>query len=178
MGPVEYSPGDADLRQLVLIWYLRSRKAQLGHSQSASALRRVSWLLGISSAVLSALVGSAVLADVQSSAPVVVGLVGLLSASLIAVHTFMRTDDQVRQHEVASRAFGQIRRHLGQLGSDAGLTRPDLQASLSQIRLKYDEIAEGTPNVSVRIWARVSAASHEYFPDEFSYWPERRESQY
>jgi hypothetical protein len=157
-----------DARRLVLVWYRRARIAQIAHSRAAAGARGVSLLLGAPAAALSALVGSAVLADVASGLQVLVGMLALLAAVLVSIQTFVRMDDRARDHETASRAFGRVRRQLGQLGATGGQDRNALEAGLTAAREAYDLAAEGTPTVPDRIWDTVKATGAGYWPDEFT----------
>jgi hypothetical protein len=157
-----------DARRLVLVWYRRARMAQIAHSRAAERARRVSLLLGVPAATLSALVGSAVLADVASGLQVLVGMLALLAAVLVSIQTFVRMDDRSREHETASRAFGRVRRQLGQLGATGGQDRGALEAGLTAAHEAYDQASEGTPTVPDRIWDVVKATGDDYWPDEFT----------
>jgi hypothetical protein len=157
-----------DARRLVLVWYRRARIAQIAHSRAAIRARRVSLLLGVPAAALSALVGSAVLAYVASGLQVLVGMLALLAAVLVSIQTFVRMDDRARDHETASRAFGRVRRQLGQLGATAGQDRNALETGLTAAREACDQASEGTPTVPDRIWDAVKATGAGYWPDEFT----------
>jgi hypothetical protein len=168
------SDADKDLRLLTLAWYRRARVAQLAHARQAGRLRKWNWWLGIPAAVLSALVGSAILSNLSGGAPSLVGMASLTTAVLVALQTFLRLDDRVRSHEAASRAFGQVRRNLGQLGAVMGRSRELLDEQLTDIRAVYDRVSDGTPNVAARVWASAKKQGADYWPEEFDAWPERR----
>ena len=158
---------DGELRSLVLAWYQRARVAQLAHALAASRSRRLQLYLGAPAAVLSATVGASVLADVTGAWRVATGVLSLLAAVLIALQTFLRPDDRVREHEAASRSHGAIRRELGQLGAFRGGLRDEVDRRLNSIRASYDRASGSSPNVPDRIWARVHASAEAYKPTEF-----------
>jgi hypothetical protein len=171
-----YPASDADLRRLVLTWYRRARHAQVAHARAASETRRLHLLLGVPTVVLGTVVGSTIFATMnQRSATVLqvaTGLLSLASAVLAALQTFLRLEERARDHETASRAFGALRRDLGELGAISGRSRPELVSRLDSLRRSYDETSSTTPNVPQRIWNSLSDASNEYFPPEFFEWPE------
>jgi hypothetical protein len=161
---------------LILSWYRRARLAQLAHSRQAGLVRRAHWAIGIPATVLSAAVGSAVISQVAEQYQLVVGVMGLLAALLVGLQTFLRLDDRVREHEASSRQFGQIRRHLSQLGTIAGQPRESVGRTLDEVRERYDGVSEGSPNVSDRVWTSEKEKYQSYWPPEFLGWPERQQT--
>lgn len=174
-GP-QYNAADGDLRLLILTWYRRARLAQLAHAKAASRARRSSFILGVPTVALGAVVGSAIFATINEAPrkewQVAAGLLSLTSAVLASFQTFLRLDERIREHESAARAFGVIRRELGELGAITQRPRESTVARLEEIRHSYDQTAESTRNVPDRIWDKVAINSETYWPSEFSSWPE------
>jgi Protein of unknown function (DUF4231) len=173
---LQYGAADGDLRLLILTWYRRARLAQLAHARAASRARRGSILLGVPTVALGAIVGSAIFASINETPgnewKILAGLLSLASAVLAALQTFLRLDERSREHEAASRAFGTIRRELGELGAIAQQSRESVKARLDHIRQAYDRIAEASRNAPNGIWADLSAHSGSFWPPEFAAWPE------
>lgn len=171
-----YDAADEDLRVLILAWYRRARLAYQAHAEAASRARRTSIFLGIPAVALSAVVGSAIFASIDKEPSrylqIAVGLLSLLTAILTAFQTFLRLDEQVQNHESASRAFGSIRRNLGQLGAIARHDRGEANSQLDNIRESYDEASAASRNVPKAIWDRLAADANSFWPPEFSSWPE------
>lgn len=173
---VQYLPEDADLRILLLQWYRRARQAQLAHGDAANRYGVRARRLGIPVVVLSALVGTSVFATLtQQVAPwlrIITGLLSITAAVLAALQTFFRSSDLSSEHRIASRDFGALRRHIGQLGAVGGKSREVLLETLDEIRKRYDEASGASPNIPEELLARRRAGTNEYFPPEFSLWPE------
>ncbi|WP_187365831.1 SLATT domain-containing protein [Trebonia kvetii] len=154
-----YEVTDEDLRVLILAWYRRVRLANQAHAEAGSHARRNSMLLGIPAVTLSAVVGSAIFATIDKTPnrylQIAVGLLSLTTAVLAAFQTFLRLDEQVREHEVASRSFGAIRRELGQLGAIAHHNREETESRLEKVRERYDQASAASRNVPQKIWDRL-----------------------
>jgi hypothetical protein len=173
---LQYSPADADIRLLLLQWYRRARQSQLAHADAADRYGARARQFGIPVVVLSALVGTSVFATLsQEITPwlrIVTGLVSITAAVLATLQTFLRSGDLSSEHRVASRAFGASRRHIGQLGAVSTNSREVILKSLDEIRKRYDEVAAASPNIPHELLERRRTDADEYFPTEFSYWPE------
>jgi hypothetical protein len=173
---LQYGKGDGDLRLLIVTWYRRARLAQLAHAKASSRARRGSILLGVPTVALAAIVGSAIFASINQAPgnewKILAGLLSLVSAVLAALQTFLRLDERSREHEAASRAFGVIRRELGELGAIAQQSRESVIARLDHIRQAYDRTAEASRNAPDGIWADLSVPAGSFWPPEFAAWPE------
>ncbi len=171
-----YDAADEDLRILILAWYRRARLANQAHAQAASRARHNSFLLGIPAVALSAIVGSAIFATIDKTPnrylQVAAGFLSLVTSALTALQTFLRLDDQVQNHESASRAFGAIRREIGQLGAIAHHSRQEAESRLNEIRKEYDQASAASRNVPQKIWDKFAVSANIFWPPEFSSWPE------
>ena len=171
-----YGESDKDLRILILAWYRRARIAHQAHASAASRARRNTAFIGIPAVVLSAIVGSAIFATIDKTPnkalQITAGCLSLTTAALAALQTFLRLDEQVREHESASRAYGAICRELGQLGAVSFQNRKEVDSRLDGIRTEYDHASAESRNVPPRIWNRHAASGGSFWPPEFSSWPE------
>lgn len=171
-----YGEADKDLRILILVWYRRARIAHQAHARAASRAKRNSALLGIPTVGLSAIAGSAIFATIDkmpnTALQITAGTLSLAAAVLAALQTFLRLDEQVREHESASRSFGVIRRKLGQLGATAIQSRDEVDSKLDDIRKDYDEASTASRNVPPKFWDELAMTGDSFWPPEFSSWPE------
>src|SRR5258708_5627449 len=174
IGPL-YTDTDEDLRLLILSWYRRARQAQLEHAMAASWARRSSVFIGVPTAVLGVIVGSGIFATINETTVkewhIVAGLLSIASAVLAALQTFLRFDERSREHEAASRAYGIIRRELGELGAVAGQSRDHVLSRLEAIRQSYDSTSSNSRNVPDKVWDSLSGSARSFWPPEFSAWP-------
>jgi hypothetical protein len=180
MNEALYRSEDADLRYLTLTWYRRARQAQLAHTDAADRARRRERLLGVPTVVLTTVVGSAAFATLGKSPrkglQFAAGTLSILAAVLAALQTFLKLGDAARSHTESSRAFGSLRRDLGQLGADAERPRDELKRELERVRQRYDALSEKSPDVPPRLFERRRKQTKGYWPPEFSAWPEAPES--
>jgi len=171
-----YPPEDSDLRLLLLQWYRRVRQAQLAHADAATSFAARSRWLGIPAVALSALVGTSVFATLTEPAEpwlqILTGMVSVAAAVLAALQTFLRSAEVAAEHRMASRNFGALRRHIGQVGAVGGTPRGDLVEAIECIRTRYDEVSAATPNVPSKIFDLHKLDARNYPPPEFALWPE------
>ena len=174
-GPT-YPPEDSDLRLLLLQWYRRVRQAQLAHADAATMFTVRSRWLGIPAVALSALVGTSVFATLTEPADpwlqILTGMVSVAAAVLAALQTFLRSADVAAEHRTASRSFGALRRHIGQVGAVGNTSRGDLVKAVENIRQRYDEASAATPNIPSKIFDHHKLEARNYLPPEFHLWPE------
>jgi hypothetical protein len=125
---------------------------------------------------LSALVGTSVFATLTEPAEtwlqILTGMVSVAAAVLAALQTFLRSADTAAEHRTASRSFGALRRHIGQVGAVGRVPRGNLVAAVDDIRKRYDEVSAATPNIPSRILNRHRLDANKYLPPEFGLWPE------
>lgn len=176
-GP--YAEGDADLRLLLLQWYRRVRRAQLAQGDAASHYSKQSRWLGVPTVVLTALVSTSVFATLTKPADlwlqILTGMVSVAASVLAALQTFLRSSDEAGIHQAASREYGALRREIAQVGAVGGKPRDELETAIDRIRERYDEISTASPNVPQATFGKYETSTRNYFPPEFSMWPEAGE---
>jgi hypothetical protein len=171
-----YAESDGDLRMLILAWYRRARIANQAHAHAASRARHIKAFLGIPAVALSAIAGSAIFANIDKAPnkilQITAGVLTLTAAILAALQGFLKFDEQIQEHESASRAFGAIRRELGLVGAMTGQSREEKISLLDSIRKEYDQASAASRNVPERVWKRIADRSNVFWPPEFLAWPE------
>lgn len=148
---------------LLAEWDSRATLALVSCNRAATRYRQWNMLLGIGSAALSAVAGTAVFAtldngDVGSWLRIIVGAVIVLAATLTAIQTFARFPELVDEYERSARRFGKVRREIEQMrpvlvGADPAAD--ETQEILSALRAKVDAAGEESPNAPRRIWEKT-----------------------
>lgn len=152
-----YEP-PVDENQLLLKWIRRARESQMSHYDMADLLssrdRRVGWLV----TALTAFVGTAVFASLNSAAVsaqlrIFVGLVSVTAAVSAALQTFLRYAERAEKHRAAGARYGAVRRRLEAIYAGD----PDARDGhyLTAIRDELDRLAADSPNVPPRIFYRT-----------------------
>lgn len=144
-----------DKLKLINDWHRRSQESSFAHYEAASTLSKFHYYLGIPAVILSAVVGTTIFATLQESPngpiQIAIGLLSMLTSSIVALQTFLRLDERASKHRSAGSSYGSIRRELQQIiYSYKGDTISD--EMLSEIREKFDKLAMDSPNISERIW--------------------------
>jgi hypothetical protein len=152
-----YEP-PVDENQLLLKWTRRARESQMSHYDMADLLsardRQLGWLV----TALSAFVGTAVFASLNSASVsaelrIFVGLVSVTAAVSAALQTFLRYAERAEKHRAAGARYGAVRRRLE--ATFAGDADARDGHYLTAIRDELDRLAEDSPNVPPRIFYRT-----------------------
>lgn len=152
-----YEP-PVDEEQLLLKWIWRARESQMSHYDMADLLsareRTMGWLV----TALTAFVGTAVFASLNSTAVspalrIVVGLVSVTAAVSAALQTFLKYAERAEKHRAAGARYGAVRRKLEAVfAGDADARNGHY---LAAIREELDRLAEDSPNVPPRVFYRT-----------------------
>ncbi|OAJ63762.1 hypothetical protein A6V36_17250 [Paraburkholderia ginsengiterrae] len=152
-----YAP-PVDENELLLKWIRRARESQMSHYDMADLLsardRQVGWLV----TALTAFVGTAVFASLNSAAVspqlrIAVGLVSVTATVSAALQTFLRYAERAEKHRAAGARYGAVRRRLEAIYSGDADARDGHY--LTAIRDELDRLAEDSPNVPPRIFHRT-----------------------
>jgi hypothetical protein len=155
-----YEP-PVDENQLLLKWIRRARESQASHYDMADLLsardRQVGWLV----TALTAFVGTAVFAslnsaDVPSGLKIAVGFVSVTATVSAALQTFLRYAERAEKHRAAGARYGAVRRRLEAIFAGDADARDGHY--LTAIRDELDRLAEDSPNVPPRIFHRTQRA--------------------
>ncbi|HZZ11845.1 MAG TPA: SLATT domain-containing protein [Paraburkholderia sp.] len=156
-NPTQYEP-PVDEAQLLLKWIRRARESQMSHYDMADLLasrdRRMGWLV----TVLTAAVGTAVFASLNTAAVppvlrIVLGLVSVTAAVSAALQTFFRYAERAEKHRAAGARYGAVRRRLEAVFAGDADARDGHY--LTAIRDELDRLAEDSPNVPPGVFYRT-----------------------
>jgi hypothetical protein len=150
----------AEAHRALSIWYRRARESQFAHYTAATRFAVLARFLGVPSVVLSAAAGTTLFATLQKdSAPpalrLAVGLVSVLAGVLAALQTFLGFNARADRHRAAAAAYGAVRREIEQYHAVPPQADEAIDAALTAIRARLDEIAERAPDVPERTWNKA-----------------------
>ena len=148
------------VRRLANDWYERSATVAVGHYKTAELLARRHRLLSVWSAVLSALVGTAVFGTVQAQPDlwikVIVGFVSVIAAVLATLAASMGYQDRAEKHRVAGSKYNAVGRALEQLRAATAID----PSQLSAVRDRLDALAAEMPHIPRKVHDELG-----HFPD-------------
>lgn len=137
-------------------WLLRAKRKANAHAYCASRCDLMRKVTGIPSVILSAITGTAVVAQQTAKDPTewswwVVALV-IVAAIVTAVQAFLNHGARAEQHKAASAAFGALRRKI-QCAIDR--KEQDCPDKIDSLRQAFDELSASEPIIPNRIWKDV-----------------------
>lgn len=138
---------------LVRQWRTAVRISHRAHHDAVTRLERVNRLVGVPAIGLSTVVGTAILATMESdpgrTAHAVAGLAAVAVAVLTAVQTFLGFSDRAQRHRETALRYAALRRELDDL-SALGDDGPKLRRRLEALRARWREVDGMAPAVSAR----------------------------
>ncbi|HEY1508317.1 MAG TPA: SLATT domain-containing protein, partial [Solirubrobacteraceae bacterium] len=169
------SSSAAEADRLLAEWEQRSLLASLAHARSAN--RSAAWdlRLGLVSASVTAIVGTAIFAsiahDVSTLARIIAGAVSVLAAVLTAVRTFAAPGQRKEAYERASRRHSAVRRQIEVVRTQLAAGEAfDVWARIEEVRIAGDEAAADSPNASPRLFDRT----RREMKNELTWWDKLR----
>ncbi len=151
---------DSDVEVLITDWFRRARESQQVHYACATGFGRLHFALGIPTIALTAAVGTAVFASLESSPSgpmrVAIGLVSMLATVLASLQTFLGFARRAESHRTTAAAYGTIRRSLEHIKTFPPASDHDLQNKVASIQQRMDAVAEASPHVPASKWKLVA----------------------
>ena len=151
------------------LWDTQLRTLHAGHWDAARRFEGSNLAFGVSTAVMSAIAGTAAFASLQEGSAtwmrIVAGAFSIVAAIVSSAQTYYKSSEQAEKHRLAATKFGQLRRQLEQLIAlglppDEG-RRADV---LSQIRTQWGEIDGESPALPSAIYDRVKRTIQSEHP--------------
>jgi hypothetical protein len=138
------------MNELLTEWRWTARKANVAHLRATDSLSWRNFVLGGASAVLGALVGLGVFANLQSGhlslgIKLAAGGAAFAAAASAALWKYLDYGTRIEQHRNASREYGNMVRWIDQILQ----TQSD---TVETIRKAMDDIDRAAPNVSPATW--------------------------
>ncbi len=113
------NPIPSTAEELITEWFTATSIMHIAHHKAASRYALLHRTLGSVSAVLAAIVGTSILADVasgdspeESTLRILAGLLSLLTAGLTGALTFLDFDQRAKRHLEAAADFQRLRRDM------------------------------------------------------------------
>ena len=153
-----YAPPDKR-RSLVLAWLRRAREWQQTHFEYANELARRDLMLGVPVILITAMVGTTIFAslsqeNVSTAWKIAVGMLSVAAAVLSSLKTFLKYSEQSEKHRLAAARYGAVKRKLESVYVEES-GAPD-EKYLDVLRSELDRLAEESPAVPARIFARLA----------------------
>lgn len=127
------------------------RETQYVTSQDLS---KANYFFGIPIAVLSAILGTSILATIQESVntnlKIAAGLVSLLIAALAGIHTLMRFEERAEKHRKIGARCAALIREIDETLAYSEKSKDVPRDAVKSIRERYDEISLDAPPTSHR----------------------------
>lgn len=152
-----------DLDRLLRRWKDQISKRQIGHTHQARKFSRRHYILGIPTTLIGAIVCTGILAtfrkcsscadlnstrcEIDQWIRLIAGIIGLVSAALAALMTFMNYQDIAGDHKDASTGFENLHRVIETLLQVPGSVRGDPVATLHNLRDQYTTLVRNSPQL-------------------------------
>jgi hypothetical protein len=146
-------------KALIEEWYTRCSRVAVGHYKMADRYSKKHTRLSVSTAILSALIGTTVFTTLQnqndSAIKITIGLLSILASILSALSAFMGYQDKAQKHRTAGSKYNSVGRELEQI-SIQPLTSSE---TLSLVRSRLDILAEESPHLPRSVHIEIADLS-------------------
>jgi hypothetical protein len=167
-------------------WLVHSHKGRDRHDRAARRADGYRYVLGVPVVVLSAVVGTSVITDLQETVEWGIYLVGLLAiaaASLAGIQTSFNYPERAEKHRIAGvkykaiireieETLSEILQYLSKVGKETPIGKfkiddkeIDIHIYLSDLRIRLDRLEEETPVVPQGIYNQIE----EQYKNKVSY---------
>lgn len=144
------------LIQLLEDWKRRCTESQRNHNLAAQRLLHTNRWIGTPAVILSAVLGTGVLATAQAQVNpywrVAAGLIAVAAAVLTALQVHLDYSERAERHRSAATRFLAVRREIEQIVAFKPSDQAALQVALDQIRDRMDGLAEQSPALPPDLW--------------------------
>jgi hypothetical protein len=144
------------VEKLLNDWHRRVYAAQTAHYASADSLRLLNYLIGVPSAILSSIVGTAIFAGLEkeSTLTYVVASISILTAVLAGLQTFLRFSERAVQHATAGDWYSAVRRDIEATIHLPIEFRGRARDCLDRFRKEMNRVVQDSPELRGLIWRR------------------------
>ena len=152
----------AEPERLLRAWLQRTRLSQHSHHDAGKICRRLNYCLSIPVLLITAFLGTAAFASLQSDTTVtskaIFGSLSFVAAALTAVQTNLRLGDKSEEHKKLGAQYGNIRRDIETVLALTAEERELPEVVLTRIRGELDAMSAEGDVVSRRIFDRTERA--------------------
>ena len=140
-------------KQFVDQWQMGLRIRHIAHNKCFSRYKSLDRIVGLSAAILSALVSTTVIVSFTKSGSIslqaIAGSCSVLATLFASANTFLKYGELAAKHELTAASYGQLRREL-ELAEcwDGGITKD----FLAQIMNKWAELEKASPDIPNKIY--------------------------
>lgn len=156
---------DSNTNQLLRDWKRRCRESQRNHYIAANRYLRRNRFIGIPAIVLSAVLGTGVLASTQANVgnlwKIAVGLLGVAAAVLTALQVNLNHAERAEHHKSAGARYAAVRREIEQTLALPPGSPEELAKVLDRVRDRMDSLAEQSPALPPDLWDKSQDAIAE-----------------
>ena len=146
---------------LLADWFRRTRESQRVHYECANHFNKLHLWMGIPTIVLSAAVGTAVFASLETSAwgmvRIIIGLVSIAAAVCASLQTFLGYSERADHHRSTASGYGSLRRSFEHLKTFPPTDLSALEQAFSKLKEEMDHLAASSPAVPTWLKARIDA---------------------
>lgn len=158
MEKMEKYVAPVDNTELIARWLKRARESQLGHYAMVDNQSRKHVTLGLITISITALLGvTNVVPGLPHPITIWLGLLALVASFISAVQTFFKFEESANSHRLAAIEYGKIRRNL----ETAIASGENSTEFINEIRLKLDELAASSPNVSKKFHVEAKEKANQ-----------------
>lgn len=148
-----------NVEELLRGWLLHAHKGRDRHDQVARRCDRYRMWLGSAASLLSTVVGTSIFASLGNESSnkrivAIVAFIGILSAILTSLVTFLNLSEQAEKHRSAGVRYKMIVRKLERILSVSTKDLTNTEA-LTEIETQFDDLEESAPVVPLRIYNRI-----------------------
>lgn len=144
-----------DRKTLLEKWLLHATRKAYAHASCAQRSRTWRRIIGVPSVLLSAIVGTAVFAELENSEVIgrfTVIVMVLCSAALTSLQTFFNYGEVEQVHKAADKKYSQVRRKLDRNLADVNKVTED---GLKLIEQMLNEASEIEPSIPDKVWEKM-----------------------
>ena len=147
-----------DALTLLTDWTQHLRISRATHYETAKKLSNTNILIGISAIVLSAIVGTSILATVQetinTNLKIVAGLISVFAAVLGGMQTLLRLEDRAEKHRACGARYSALIREIEEVLAFYQKGRIPVDR-VKNIREQYDKVTLEAPSTSQRVYEKA-----------------------
>ena len=148
-----------EVDRLLEHWLTRCRVAIAAYNDAAARGASSARRLGATSAVLSAIVATAVFASLQKDPAlgwrIATGIFAVVAAALAALQTFLKSGERAEHFRETARGYGRLRRKIERARLFGPATREEAEELLDAISEEMAEAGRAKPNVPLPVWDRA-----------------------
>ena len=137
----------------------------IGHTIAAARFKQRDRVLGLTGAVLAAIVSTTIFSALSGSEsrPLLftAGAISLLATVVAAVHGYEKNGELSEQHRQASRQYGALRREFELLLLEGGSAIDAIKAKMLEVNTKRAEFEASVPTLPASIYRQAAAQAEE-----------------